>query len=170
MNSPTDLRRRAAQIQLLLLDVDGVLTDGGLYLFGTEGVAVRFDVKDGLGLTRARRAGLVLGVVSARPHLEMRRRAEELGVAEVHLEVKDKGGVIAEILARRGLRRDQACYVGDDLVDLAAFEAVGLKVAVGDAVDAIRQVADYITTKPGGRGAVREVVDWLLAARTEEGL
>jgi 3-deoxy-D-manno-octulosonate 8-phosphate phosphatase (KDO 8-P phosphatase) len=161
----TQFRQRAAAIRLLLCDIDGVLTDGGLYYWGDQGFAVRFHVRDGLGLKLAAKAGLVTGIISARPHPEARRRAEELEMQEVHLAVEDKALVLKSILARRQLRSDQVCFIGDDIVDLAAFEQVGLRVAVSDAIEIVRQAADWITTLPGGNGAVRELVDRILSAR-----
>jgi len=159
------LRTLAAGIRLLVLDVDGVLTDGGLYYLDSGGYAVRFHVRDGMALAMARRAGLALGLVSGRPTPQVRRRAEELRIDEVHLDVRDKGAVIEEIMARRGLPAAAAAYVGDDLVDLPAMARVGLPIAVADAVDAVRAAARYVTRARGGHGAVREVVDLLLEAR-----
>lgn len=163
-----ELQARAARIRILLCDVDGVLTDGGLYYSGDEGFAVRFDVKDGLGLVLARKAGLITGIISARQHPEAHRRARDLGLSEVHLNVEDKRSVLDEILTRHRLAAEECCYVGDDLVDLPVMAAVGLPIAVCDAVAAVRHAARWITTQPGGRGAVREVVEHLLAARQGE--
>lgn len=174
---PAPAPAEAAKIRLLLCDVDGVLTDGGLYYFGVPprepgssgepatGFAVRFDVKDGLGLVLAQRAGLITGIISARSHPEAQRRAAELGVAEVHVAVDDKRKVVEQIQARRSIPPEACCFIGDDLVDLPAFAAVGLPIAVADAVPAVRDAARWVTSAPGGRGAVREVVDWLLAHR-----
>lgn len=159
------LQQRAARIRLLLCDVDGVLTDGGLFYSGDDSFAVRFDVKDGLGLVLARKAGLITGIISARQHPEAHRRGRDLGLSEIHLAVEDKRVVLDEILTRHGLAPEECCYIGDDLVDLSVMAAVGLPVAVHDAVDAVRQAAAYITTRSGGRGAVREVVEHLLAGR-----
>ncbi|GAB4223901.1 MAG: HAD-IIIA family hydrolase [Acidobacteriota bacterium] len=160
-----ELRTLAAGIRLLVLDVDGVLTDGGLYYLDSGGYAVRFHVRDGMALAMARRAGLALGLVSGRPTPQVRRRAEELRIDEVHLDVRDKGAVLDEIIARRGLPKEAVAYVGDDLVDLPAMERVGLPIAVADAVEEVRAAARYVTRAAGGHGAVREVVDLLLRAR-----
>ncbi|RMF72209.1 MAG: hypothetical protein D6738_11940 [Acidobacteria bacterium] len=160
-----ELRTLAAGIRLLVLDVDGVLTDGGLYYLDSGGYAVRFHVRDGMALAMARRAGLALGLVSGRPTPQVRRRAEELRIDEVHLDVRDKGAVLDEIIARRGLPKKAVAYVGDDLVDLPAMERVGLPIAVADAVEEVRAAARYVTRAAGGHGAVREVVDLLLRAR-----
>jgi 3-deoxy-D-manno-octulosonate 8-phosphate phosphatase (KDO 8-P phosphatase) len=160
----TGLMQHAARVQLLLSDVDGTLTDGFLYYVGEE-VGLRFSVRDGLGLVMARRAGLVTGVVSMRGTPSVRHRAEDLRLDEVHLAVDDKASVLREILARRAIPREAACYIGDDLNDLPAFAEVGLSVAVADAAEEVRHAAAFVTGRPGGAGAVREVVDLLLAAR-----
>ncbi len=162
-NDPLDARR--ARIRLLLLDVDGVLTDGGLWYPPAGPPTVRFHVRDGYGLVLARRAGLLVGIVSGRDLPQVRRRADELGLDEIHLGIRDKGPVVEEILARRGLPPEEACFVGDDLLDLPALARVGLPVAVADAAPEVRSAAAWVTSLPGGHGAVREVVDRLLAAR-----
>lgn len=159
---------KARAIRVVLLDVDGTLTDGGLYYLEDGSVALRFDVRDGLGLVLARRAGLVVGIVSARNMPQVRQRAEELGLDEIHLGIGDKLSVVEAILARRGVPRDALCYAGDDLVDLPAMAAAGLPVAVADAVPQVRAAAAWVTTKPGGRGAVRELIDALLEARAAD--
>lgn len=162
-HNPEEAARR---VRLLLLDVDGVLTDGGLYVLPGGGEAVRFDVRDGLGLVRARQEGLAVGFVSGRSTDAVRARAAELGVEEVHLGVKDKASVLAAILSRRGLTPEEVCYVGDDLPDIPVLEAVGLPVTVPEAPDEVVDAAAYVTRHPGGRGAVREVVDFVLRARS----
>ncbi|MDQ7007976.1 MAG: HAD hydrolase family protein [Acidobacteriota bacterium] len=155
-----------SRIRLLLLDVDGVLTDGGLYYFAGQGFALRFHVRDGLGLRRAVAAGIVGGLVSGRSSPQVRRRAEELGLEEIHLGVEDKGAVVREILQRRKISSEEACFIGDDLVDLPAMALVGLPVAVADAVTEVRRAARLVTRAAGGQGAVREVIDRLLAERS----
>ncbi|MDH3284845.1 MAG: HAD hydrolase family protein [Acidobacteriota bacterium] len=155
----------AARIRLLMLDVDGVLTDGGLYYLEEGGFAVRFDIKDGLGLARAVREGILVALVSGRDTPQARRRAEELGILEIHLGARDKVAVLEDILSRTGLGAEEACFVGDDLIDLPAMRRVGLPVAVADAVEEVREVAVHVTVRAGGRGAVREVVELLLSHR-----
>jgi 3-deoxy-D-manno-octulosonate 8-phosphate phosphatase (KDO 8-P phosphatase) len=160
----TALMERAAGVRLLLSDVDGTLTDGFLYYVG-DAVGLRFSVRDGLGLVLARQAGLVTGVVSMRGTPSVRHRAEDLRLDEVHLAVDDKAAVLRRILAARGIPRSAACYIGDDLNDLPAFAEVDFSVAVADAAEEVRRAASYVTRRPGGGGAVRELVDLLLAAR-----
>ncbi len=157
---------RARRVQVLLLDSDGTLTDGGLYYDEAGAVTVRFDVRDGLGIVRARSAGLAVGVVSARNTPQVRRRAVDLGMEEIHVGVGDKAAVVEDVLARRGLPREACCYVGDDLVDLAPMASCGFPVAVADAIPEVREAAAWVTTRPGGRGAIRELIDLILAART----
>lgn len=164
-----EVLRRAAGVRLLLTDVDGTLTDGYLYYVGEEMVGVRFSVRDGLGLVLARRAGIAVGVVSMRGAPAARHRASDLSLDEVHLGVDDKAAVLREIQARRGVSVEATCYVGDDLNDLPAFRASGFPVAVADAAEEVRRAAFFVTGRPGGRGAVREVVDLLLAARAGGG-
>jgi 3-deoxy-D-manno-octulosonate 8-phosphate phosphatase (KDO 8-P phosphatase) len=160
-----DARRLFAPVELVLLDVDGVLTDGGLYYLDDGGFAVRFHVRDGFALARARREGLTLGLISGRPTPQVRHRAEELSIEEVHLDVRDKGSVVEGILERRGVPPQRACFVGDDLIDIPAMHRVGVPVAVADAMAEVRDAAAYVTRQPGGHGAVREIIDLILAAR-----
>jgi 3-deoxy-D-manno-octulosonate 8-phosphate phosphatase (KDO 8-P phosphatase) len=160
---------RARTVELLMLDVDGVLTDGALYYFGEAGVSLRFSVRDGLGLKLAQRAGLAIAWISGRDEPAVRRRAEHLGVEELHLGVDDKGAVVRDLLDRLALKAEQACFVGDDLIDLPAMERVGLPIAVADAAVEVRGRALYVTQRAGGHGAVREVVDLLLGSREDRG-
>ncbi|HEX9820708.1 MAG TPA: HAD hydrolase family protein [Methylomirabilota bacterium] len=146
------------------MDVDGVLTDGGLY-YGDRGeVLKRFDVRDGQGLVLLREAGLLVAIVTRKQSAMVSRRAQDLGIAEVHQDVVDKAAAVKDLLARHRLTPDQACYVGDDVGDLPALAAVGLPVAVADAVAEVRRAATYVTRAKPGHGAVREVCNLILAA------
>jgi 3-deoxy-D-manno-octulosonate 8-phosphate phosphatase (KDO 8-P phosphatase) len=146
------------------VDVDGVLTDGGLY-YGDRGeVLKRFDVRDGQGLVLLREAGLLVAIVTRKQSAMVSRRAQDLGIAEVHQDVVDKAAAVKDLLARHRLTPDQACYVGDDVGDLPALAAVGLPVAVADAVAEVRRAATYVTRAKPGHGAVREVCNLILAA------
>ena len=162
------IRDLARRIRMLLIDVDGVLTDGGLYYFSEEGFALRFHVRDGFGLRQAVSRGLIVGLVSGRSSPQVRRRGEELGLQEIHLGVKHKAGVVREILQRREIQPEAACFMGDDVVDLEAMEIVGLPVAVADAMPRVKAAARLVTRAAGGQGAVREVVDLLLDVRSEK--
>lgn len=151
-------------IEIFLVDVDGTLTDGGMY-YSEEGLALkRFDVKDGLGLVRLREAGVEIAIISSDESPIIAARLQKLGAAHLVLACEDKGRAVREILRKRGLGPEQACYMGDDVSDLAAFREVGHTAAPADAVPEVRSAAQYVTTTPGGHGAVREVCDLILAA------
>jgi 3-deoxy-D-manno-octulosonate 8-phosphate phosphatase (KDO 8-P phosphatase) len=152
-------------IRLLILDVDGVLTDGRLY-FGPRGEALKvFDVRDGFGLVQLQRAGFAVAVVSGRRSPMVAVRCRELGVRHLYQGVADKLGVFARLCARLKLTPAACAFVGDDIADLPMIRAAGLSFAVADADRAVRRAADIVTRRPGGRGAVREVCDHLLALR-----
>jgi 3-deoxy-D-manno-octulosonate 8-phosphate phosphatase (KDO 8-P phosphatase) len=143
-------RPRARRVTLVLMDVDGVLTDGSLP-FTARGPAGRvFDVKDGAGIAIAHRFGLRTGLLSGRGGGDALARARGLGIREIHLEARDKITV---------------CYIGDDILDLAVLRRVGLPVAPADAHPEVRRRVPFITGAAGGRGAVREVIDGILRAR-----
>jgi 3-deoxy-D-manno-octulosonate 8-phosphate phosphatase (KDO 8-P phosphatase) len=156
------LSERAEAIELLLLDVDGVLTDGSI-LYADDGTELkRFHVRDGSGLKLWRAAGKRAAIVSGRQSAAVERRAAELGISPVLQGRDDKLAALAQVLADTGVRPERVCAIGDDLPDLPVFRACGLAVAVADACPELRRAADYVTTAPGGRGAVREAVEWLL--------
>ena len=159
-----DVLERARKVRIVLFDSDGVFTDGRIVIADDGGEARSFDVKDGHGIRMGQEAGLLFGVVSGRRSLALAHRAGELGLDEVHQGVQDKLGRLDEILSRRELRRDAACFVGDDLIDVPAMRACGLAVAPADAMAEVRGVAQFVTGRRGGRGAVREVIDLLLRA------
>lgn len=153
------------RIELLILDVDGTMTDGGMY-YSAEGLAMkRFDVTDGLGLVRLREAGVAVAILSADHSPIAVTRAGKLGIERVVLGCEEKGCEVRRLLAELGLQAQQACYMGDDVTDLAGFREVGHTAAPADAVPEVRAAADYVTSALGGRGAVREVCDLILAAR-----
>jgi 3-deoxy-D-manno-octulosonate 8-phosphate phosphatase (KDO 8-P phosphatase) len=156
---------RAGAIRLLVLDVDGVLTDGGLY-YGPSGEEVkRFDVQDGLALAVAGRAGLAIAVVSGRDSEAVTRRMTELGITEVHQGVRDKSAVLTALCNRLGLEARQIAVMGDDLTDLPLMRSAGLALAPFNAVREVRNLADWTARRRGGEGAVREAIEWLLRAR-----
>jgi 3-deoxy-D-manno-octulosonate 8-phosphate phosphatase (KDO 8-P phosphatase) len=156
---------RLQNVRCLLLDVDGVMTDGKLY-FDADGREFKsFDVQDGLGLALARRGGLLVGFVPGRPTRATRRRAKELRVDILIQGRIDKGQTVAQVQKRHRLRAEEICFVGDDLLDLPALERVGLAIAVANAVPEVKRAAHYVTKRPGGNGAVREVAERLLKAQ-----
>jgi 3-deoxy-D-manno-octulosonate 8-phosphate phosphatase (KDO 8-P phosphatase) len=158
-------RPRWAAVRALVTDVDGVLTDGGLYYAENGDELKRFDVRDGQGLVLLREAGLLTAIVTRKRTALVRRRARDLGIVEVHQNVTDKAAVLADLLARHRLAAAAVCYVGDDVGDLPAMRAVGVSVAVADAVPTVRRAATYITRARAGHGAIREVCDLILSAR-----
>jgi 3-deoxy-D-manno-octulosonate 8-phosphate phosphatase (KDO 8-P phosphatase) len=160
------IRQRAARIKLFLCDVDGVLTDGSIFI-GGEREFKRFNIRDGLGLVLARRAGLKIGWVSARPSPATKMRADEL---KIHFLVQQgdrasKTGAIEELLAQEKLSWNDVCFVGDDIVDLGPLKHAGLAVAVADGVAEAKAAAHFTTQAAGGRGAVREVLEMILQAQ-----
>ncbi len=159
------LEERLARVELLLLDVDGVLTDGRVVL-DDRGVETKaFDVRDGHGLKLLQRAGVDVGFVTGRRSRVVEHRARELGVREVHQGVRNKVEVVRSILGRRGLAPERVAYVGDDLVDLPVLTQVGVGITVADAPVYVRERVHWVTSRPGGRGAVREVCEAILKAR-----
>lgn len=156
---------RAADIRLLVLDVDGVMTDGRI-LLGERGEEIKaFHVRDGYGLKRIIAAGVEVALITGRSSGAVARRAEELGIQEVHQGVEDKGGLLEVLMEKRGLERRHVCCMGDDLPDLPLLEKAGLAVAVADAAVEVRNAAALITKQRGGNGAVREICEFLLTAR-----
>jgi 3-deoxy-D-manno-octulosonate 8-phosphate phosphatase (KDO 8-P phosphatase) len=158
--------RLARRLALLVLDVDGVLTDGGLW-FGPRGETLkRFHVRDGHGIKLLRAAGVEVAVVSGRKSAAVRARCRELGVKLVMQDVTDKSQALDRLLQRLSLTDTQVACIGDDTPDVPLFVRVALAVAVHDAHPLAARAAHCRTTLPGGQGAVREVVDWILAARS----
>jgi 3-deoxy-D-manno-octulosonate 8-phosphate phosphatase (KDO 8-P phosphatase) len=154
-------------VEMLIMDVDGVLTDGGMY-FDAEGQALkRFDVKDGLALVRLAELGFLTAVVSGDASAISEARCGKLRIAHVCLGRMDKEAAVAGLLNEAGVAAGRAVYVGDDVTDLPAMRMVGLGVAVADAVDEVKAEADWITDRPGGYGAVREICDAIMAQLAE---
>lgn len=154
-----------ASIELILADVDGVLTDGGLY-FDNEGIeSKKFHIRDGLGIRLWQRAGYRFGILTARTSQIVRLRAAELGVDLVRQGFENKLPAAQEMIRQLRLAPEQVCYIGDDLTDLPVLRFVGLGVAVANASEDVRERADLITTQPGGQGAVRELIESLLKAK-----
>jgi 3-deoxy-D-manno-octulosonate 8-phosphate phosphatase (KDO 8-P phosphatase) len=161
----TDIDRRLADVQLLLLDVDGVLTDGGV-TWGNDGIEQKtFHIRDGLGLRLWQRAGGTSGIVTGRSSHVVQLRAEELGIAIVRQGVEDKLAAASAIVAESGLTWERTAFVGDDLPDLPVLLRCGVGVAVADACAEVRAAAAVVTSCPGGHGAVREVIERMLRAR-----
>ena len=161
----TDLDDRLRAIRILLLDVDGVLTDG-MVTWDNNGIEQKaFHIRDGLGIKLWAKSGGLTGIVTGRSSHVVAVRAGELGIGIVRQGVGDKRAAVEAILSEHGLSWSEAAFVGDDLPDMACVVSCGLGVAVADAAPELREAADIVTTASGGRGAVREVIEQLLKAR-----
>lgn len=167
IDATPDIVERARRIKLLILDCDGVLTDGRIIMLPDGDETKAFDVKDGHAMVMAQRAGLHIAIISGRKSSVVRARATELGVAHLHEMAWVKMEPYEKILSEERLTDDEVCFVGDDVVDIPLLRRAGLGVAVADAVEEARQHSHIVTTKPGGRGAVREVIEFILKAQNK---
>ena len=162
-----ELEERARRIKLLIMDVDGVLTDGRLY-FTEQGETIKvFDVRDGLGLQNFHDAGFRSGVISGRKSPIVDQRLKQLGVEFIWQGRDEKIAAFNEMIAAAGVEPEQVAFIGDDSLDAVVFPLVGLAVAVADAHDSAKAAAHYTTSHKGGRGAVRELVDLIMAANSK---
>lgn len=159
------MTEKSQQIKLLVVDVDGVLTDGAIVYGGDDLEIKNFFVRDGQGIALARRARIEVAFVTVRQSKSLSRRAKDLGVVEVHQGMRKKKETVQGIAERYGFKPEEVAYIGDDLVDLPVMKWVGFPVAVADAVEEVKEVAIYVTKAPGGRGVVREVVELILKAK-----
>jgi len=155
-------KERAKKVRLLLLDVDGVMTDGRLGFDGQGREFKFFYARDGIGIKLLQQAGVRVGILSGRRAKVVALRAKELGISLIRQKIKDKAQALGEILETEKLRPEQVCYLGDDLVDVPVLRRVGFAVAVADAVAEVKSGAHLVTKTPGGRGAVREVCEIIL--------
>jgi 3-deoxy-D-manno-octulosonate 8-phosphate phosphatase (KDO 8-P phosphatase) len=152
-------------VRLLCVDVDGVLTDAGMY-YGPDGeVLKKFNTRDGMGLARVRAAGVALAIISGEDSAIVHARAAKLNIDDVFSGVTNKLDIVKDLAASHNLTPDEVAYIGDDLNDLNAMEFVGLPCAVADAADPVKQAARYVTKRRGGDGAVREVCELIVAAK-----
>jgi 3-deoxy-D-manno-octulosonate 8-phosphate phosphatase (KDO 8-P phosphatase) len=161
--------KRAKQIKVVLMDVDGTITTGAVTLLSQpDGSALEiktFDAHDGQGLTLARTAGLRTGVITGRESPALRRRARELGIEFVYEKQSHKIAAYEEILKKSGANESEVAFLGDDLPDLTVMRRVGLAVAVGDATPEVKRAAHYVTRAIGGKGAARELVELILKSK-----
>ena len=153
---------KAARVRLFLVDVDGVLTDGGIVYDGNGVETKRFHVRDGHGIKMMQRAGIEVGVITGRTSEVVRIRAEELGISVVRQGVYDKVSAWREILREKRLSPEESAYVGDDIVDVPLLRQVGFAAAVDDAEEYVLSEADFISSRRGGHGAVREIIEFVL--------
>ena len=157
--------KQAQHIALILSDVDGVLTDGGV-IFDNEGIETkRFHIRDGLGIKLWQKAGLQFGIVTGRSSNIVQIRAKELGIQVVRQGFEEKLSVVREIIAQAQLSADQVCYIGDDLPDLPVMQHVGLSATVADAAVDVRKAASFVSECRGGYGAVRDLIECILRAQ-----
>jgi 3-deoxy-D-manno-octulosonate 8-phosphate phosphatase (KDO 8-P phosphatase) len=163
--TPHEAALRLGKIKLLSLDVDGVMTDGGLYYADDGGRFRKFNVKDGLGIKLVMKAGVEVCIISASKQLSTIQRAEDLGITHVHVGAEDKLTALNAIVTILGIDLQDVAHVGDDLTDVDVMAHVGLPMTVADAVPEALAAAHYVTAKPGGAGAVREICDLLVSAR-----
>ena len=159
------IERRAARIKLLLMDCDGVLTDGGLTLLENGDEQKTFHARDGHGIVLLHRAGLKSGIISGRSSSFVQRRARELGIEYVFQGSLDKIKDFEELLGQAGVPENEVAFIGDDVTDIPLMQRSELAVAVADAVEETRSVAHYVTRLSGGHGAVREVVEIILKSQ-----
>lgn len=152
-------------IKLLLLDVDGVLTDGSIIYNDAGGETKVFNAKDGLGLRLVTKAGIKVGLVTGRKSQALRHRCRDLGIGLMYDGVRHKARLLDEIVEQTGVAAEATAFIGDDIPDLSMMRRVGLSIAVADAHEFVRQNSDWVTSAAGGRGAVREVCDALLKAK-----
>ncbi len=156
---------RCQSIEMILSDVDGVLTAGGV-IFDNQGIETKqFHIRDGLGIRLWKRAGYQFGIVTARTSHIVKVRAGELGIEIIRQGFEEKLAIAREIMQEQDLQPEQVCFIGDDLTDIAVMKAVGLGVAVADAAAEVRSAAAHITQLGGGRGAVRETIELILKAK-----
>lgn len=165
--SEEQYKEKAKKIKLLLTDVDGVLTDNGVY-YGEGGeVLKRFSIRDGMGVERLRKlCGIDTGIVTGELSLSVARRAEKLHITQLHLGIKDKPGRLEEILRAGGWSWEELAFIGDDVNDLEVLQRVGLSACPGDAMAEVRGIVQYRCLALGGQGAFREFAEWIIALRS----
>lgn len=156
------------QIRLFATDVDGVLTDAGMYYSESGDEWKKFNTRDGMGIKLLQKAGLITAIVTQERTRLVARRAEKLAIPELHQGVFDKLSVIRDMAIRHGLSLKQVAYIGDDVNDIDALKAVGLSAAPADSLPQVLEIVDYVCRQKGGEGAVRELADMILFSRNEE--
>lgn len=165
MLSKEELIEKAKKVKVMVFDVDGVMTDGSV-TYDENGVEYKtFNVKDGHGLVRAEKSGFITAIITARNNGTVRHRAENLNITELYQGQKFKLPALEEILKKYNLGFENVSYMGDDLPDLCILEKAGLSCCPADAVDEVLEVCDFVASKNGGRGAVRELCDFILDAQ-----
>src|SRR5437016_14436513 len=159
------LQARLRRVRLVAMDVDGVLTDAGMYYSESGDELKKFNTRDGMGIKMLQAAGLVTAFITREKTAIVERRGQKLAVPEVHQGVDDKLALLTTLAQKYGLTLEQVAYIGDDVNDLEALRAVGFSAAPADAMPSVLKAVHYICTKKGGEGAVRELADLILAAQ-----
>lgn len=160
------IEQKARKIKLLLSDSDGVLTDGGVYYSDRGEELKRFNIRDGMGVARLRTLAQVdVGIITGELSGSVKKRAEKLEIAELHLGVKDKVAVLNEIMKRMDLTLAEIAYIGDDINDVEVMKQVGLSACPADAISLVKEIADYVCQTNGGHGAFREFAECIIAAK-----
>ena len=159
------LRARLARVRLIVLDVDGTLTDGTVTYTDDGRELKSFHIHDGIGMVLCGFVGVRIAWITGRKSVMVERRAQELGVMHLYQKIRDKATALAEIALREGVSPEEMAFMGDDLIDLPAFRNVGVAIAPGDAVSEVRAAAHLVTVRDGGRGAAREAIEAILRAR-----
>ena len=159
------LREKLQHIKILIMDVDGVMTDGRIIINDDGRETKNFDVRDGHGIKLVQRYGIEVALLTGRQSEVVKHRANELGITEVHQKIFNKKEVFAKILQKNNLNANQAAFIGDDIIDIPVLKEAGFSATVADAIDIVKKTVDYVTKNKGGRGAVREVCEMLLQAQ-----
>jgi 3-deoxy-D-manno-octulosonate 8-phosphate phosphatase (KDO 8-P phosphatase) len=160
-----NLREKLKNIKMLILDVDGVMTDGRVIMDDSGREIKNFDVRDGHGIKLIQRYGIEVALLTGRKSEAVKHRARDLEIKEVYQKVFNKKEVFAEILRKNKLESSEVAFIGDDIVDIPVLKAAGFSVAVADALDIVKKTVHYVTQNKGGHGAVREVCEMLLQAQ-----
>jgi 3-deoxy-D-manno-octulosonate 8-phosphate phosphatase (KDO 8-P phosphatase) len=162
MSEKKTMIKKLRPIKMVLLDVDGVLTDGGIYYSAAGAEMKRFNAHDGYGVVRAREHGLTIGIISGRRTPIVEVRAKEMGIVDVMQGASDKVVAMEELRKRYGIEPNEIAYIGDDLFDLPLLNVVGFSAAPANALQDVRKSVDYVTRSTGGNGAVRELLDLII--------
>jgi len=163
----TDGRTRALRIKMIIMDVDGTLTDGTLSILPDGEEVKSYHVRDGLGILLAHLVGFKTAIITGKTSRALEKRAEKLGIEELHQGILNKKTVLDGILVKHGLQADEVAYIGDDLGDLEVIRAVGLAAAVADAHPEVKKQCHFISQHNGGKGAVRELIEFILGAQNK---
>jgi 3-deoxy-D-manno-octulosonate 8-phosphate phosphatase (KDO 8-P phosphatase) len=165
-----EIKDRASKIKMIIMDVDGTLTDGSLLILPDGEELKSYHVRDGLGVLLAQLAGLEVGIITGKTSKCLEIRAEKLRIAEIYQGILDKKRVFAEILEKKKLSPDEVAYIGDDLGDLEVIKSVGLSAAVADAHPEVKKHSHFLCSIPGGKGAVREFIEFILESQGKWGV